>query len=106
MEMIWSKYWLKTGMEVVHRDYAFKDNQFSIYVDNLIKARVRRWDSIKGDMVYNQMVVGVKCHYFENSINGKPKYIPCRFNIYELIPKEVIDLGEEITNKWLNRENK
>lgn len=99
-EGIWGIYWIVEGLSVVHRDMLGDEEPLVMYVDYKIKKRVSVIEG--GEKRFKNMVVGIKCHWWEER-DGERHYRYGRFNVHELIPKEVYDLGLEVVERWLHR---
>jgi uncharacterized protein YodC (DUF2158 family) len=73
-----SKYWIKTGCEVAHRDHPSR----KMYVDNIVKQSKELKDG--SSTRQHTFIVGVDCHW----LDAEGNYGKGRFLTTELIPYE------------------
>ena len=82
------RYWIKEGLEVVHRDSL----NTKMIVDRIIFKSVKVSFEEKKEM---KKIVGIRCHWMDEG-----KYMVGEFHTKELIPYAVLIQGEKEIKKW------
>ena len=85
----YAKNWIKGGIEVAH-----KDNLIQPMTVEGIVTRTR------GKMT---LVIGVKCHWWQEGRDGKKIYQFGSFHTRELVPWEIVMQGHDMVQKFLTR---
>lgn len=81
--------WIKSGAEVAHRDNIIQ----KMFVEDIVKR-----SAANGQMT---LVVGVKCHWWQEVSGKKSTYQFGVFHTRELVPWEIAMRGPQEVNKFL-----
>jgi hypothetical protein len=97
---LWGRYWIRGGLEVVHRDHVTDLNKdrlvlYKMVVDRVIK---RSKDGKEGER--RLFIEGVRCHWVDND----RKFQVGQFHTHELVPYSIAVRGIEETNRWIGRD--
>jgi uncharacterized protein YodC (DUF2158 family) len=91
---LWGRYWIKGGLEVVHRNdvTAINVDRISLFKMTVEKVIKRSKEGQGGQR--KTFIEGVKCHW----IDGQRKFQVGQFHTNELVPYEVAVKGLEEVN--------
>ena len=94
------RYWIRAGIEVVHRNHIVDLNMdrlsfFKMVVDRVVKKSREMKDGER--RVY---IDGVRCHWLDSEMH----YQVGQFHTGELVPFEIANEGIESVNRWLERD--
>lgn len=82
--------WIKEGMAVAHKDYT----SLKMRVERIVKRSVNVVNGKEDKRV--KFIVGVKCHWFDNTGNDRTKI----FHTGELLPYDIAQLSQEEIIEW------
>lgn len=98
-EGVWGKYWIRAGLEVVHRDHITDLNRDRMVLYKMVVERVIKRSKEGRDGERRMFIEGVRCHW----VDGDRKFQTGQFHTNELVPYEVAVKGIEETNRWIGR---